>query len=197
MLDLARRELPRQGASVDRKDELLSLSSAAAAYRDLLTPSAANLHKMYLLDNPAPIVARTYKRITHPRPGDLVAVLDIGRCATRTGGCVISASCWNTARAPQAADGLTDAERADFAHRQALREVQGVGREANRRRAVSPETASPYDKVADAVLTAIGDVPVRALGSPELANELHRRGTRARAPGRPAGRAAGVVQGRH
>ena len=62
---------------VDRSGSwLLALGEPAVAHRDALIALAMHLYQAVLVGNPAPRVARMYKRISCPQVGDLVVVRD-------------------------------------------------------------------------------------------------------------------------
>lgn len=64
---------PREGITgTDRDDDLLSLEDAAVPRRLLMGGMAECLRSAVLVGNPAPAVARMWKRMKDPQPGDLV-----------------------------------------------------------------------------------------------------------------------------
>lgn len=69
---------PREGVrGTDRSGELLlSLAESSYAHRRAIAMLTTNLHRACLVGNPAPSVRKMYERMTSPRLGDLVVVLD-------------------------------------------------------------------------------------------------------------------------
>lgn len=70
---------PREDVAngTNRDDLLLSLDESAAPHRNALIGMARLLYKTTLVGNPAPLVEDIHKRISSPRPGDLVVELSV------------------------------------------------------------------------------------------------------------------------